>query len=300
MMKKQIFAGIAFASLSAAPVMADPATYASPTDALMAFMSAVTAADADAVLAVFGPENQDLITTGDAAEDRANRLSILAMYRAGYRLEPQENGSVVVALGEDGWPFPVPIVQSGAGWSFDAAAGYDEVLAREIGGNELEIIDLMDAYGDVQIAFRLQDHDNDGVMEFARQLISSAEDRNGLFWPGQDSPVGVRLARASVFGYNDGDEDRAPEPYMGYYFRILDGQTDTAPGGAMSYLLNDHMLGGHAMLAVPADYGETGIHSFMVSENGIILEADLGENTLELVADMTLYDPTEAWTPVED
>lgn len=299
-MKNIIISGLMATSLSATPLLADPATYPSPTDAIMAFMSGVKDGNPDAILAVFGPENEDLISAGDATEDRSNRITLLAMYREGYRLESQEDGSVVLALGADGWPFPVPIVQKTDGWSFDIAAGYNEVLAREIGGNELEIIDLMDAYGDIQIAFRLQDHDGDGVMEFARQLISSAEDRNGLFWPGQDSPVGARLARASVFGYNDGDEDVAPDPYMGYYFRVLDGQTDNAPGGAMSYLLNDHMLAGHAMLAVPADYGETGIHSFMVSENGTILEADLGQNTLELVADMTLYDPTDDWTPVQE
>jgi hypothetical protein len=298
-MKRHIAYGLTIAALSATAPRAEPSTYASPTDAVIAFMNAVAAADPDAVLSVFGPENRDLIASGDVVEDRINGLAVLAMYREGYRMEPQEDGSLVLTLGEDGWPFPVPIARTEGGWAFDVQAGYAEVAAREIGGNELDVIDLIDAYGDVQVAFRLQDHDGDGVMEFARQIISSAEDRNGLFWPGQDSLMGANLARASVFGYNDGSEDLPPEPFSGYFFRILDGQTDAAPGGAMSYLVNDHMVGGHALLAVPANYGESGVHSFMVSENGVILQADLGENTLDRAADMSLYDPTSDWTPVE-
>ncbi|MDK3072500.1 DUF2950 family protein [Sedimentitalea sp. JM2-8] len=299
-MKRIFVSGLTIASLSATALVAEPAIYGSPTDTVMAFMDALNASDQEALLTVFGPENRDLLLSGDSVEDRINRIAILTMYREGYRLEPQDDGSVVLALGEDGWPFPVPIARTGDGWGFDADAGYAEVTAREIGGNELDVIDLLDAYGDVQMAFRLVDQDGDGVMEFARRIISSAEDRDGLFWPGQNSPMGANLARASVFGYNDGVEDRSPEPFGGYYFRILEGQTDAAPGGAMSYLVNDQMVGGHALLAVPANYGESGVHSFMVSENGVILQADLGENTLELAADMTLYDPTGDWSPVED
>lgn len=299
-MNRIFVSGLTIVSLSATALMAEPASYGSPTDTVMAFMDALDASDQDAVLTVFGPENKDLVYSGDSVEDRINRIAVLTMYREGYRLEPQEDGSVILVLGEDSWPFPVPIARTEEGWGFDADAGYAEVAAREIGGNELDVIDLLDAYGDVQSAFRLVDQDDDGVMEFARQIISSAEDRDGLFWPGQNSPMGANLARASVFGYSDGVEDRPPEPFGGYYFRILDGQTDAAPGGAMSYLVNGQMVGGHALLAVPANYGETGVHSFMVSENGVILQADLGENTLELAADMTLYDPTADWSPVED
>lgn len=298
-MEKSLIAAVAFAGLSGAPLSAEPASYPSPTDATMAFISSLEEGG-DAVFSVFGPENEDLISSGDPLEDRINRIAILEMYRAGYRLEPQDDGSVVVALGSDGWPFPVPIAQSADGWAFDAEAGYKEVLAREIGGNELEIIDLLDAYVDVQAQFRLTDHDGDGVMEFARQIISSEESRDGLFWPGQNSLVGARLARASTGGYNDGSMDHQPEPYMGYYFRILEGQTASAPGGELSYLVNDNMVAGHAMLAVPAAYGETGIHSFVVSENGTILEADLGEDTLDKVATMDLFDPGSDWAPVQE
>jgi hypothetical protein len=158
----------------------------------------------------------------------------------------------------------------------------------------------LDAYVVVQAEFRLRDHDEDGVMEFARHIISDSETRDGLFWADAGSPMGVRLAQASLDGFNDGEADRPPIPHSGYYFRILTGQTAAAPGGETSYLVGENMTAGHAVLAVPADYGETGVMSFMVSENGRILEADLGPETLDIVADMVLYDPTDAWKEVTD
>jgi hypothetical protein len=233
-------------------------------------------------------------------EDQLNRLTLLGLYSEGYRFEPQEDGSVMIALGEEGWLFPVPLARDDSGaWSFDNEAGRDEVRLREIGANELEIIELLDAYVEVQSTFRRSDLDGDGVMEFAQRIISSSpEARDGLFWPGADPLLGELFARASATGYNDGTTDQPPEPFFGYYFRILTKQTDAAPGGAMDYVINGNMVGGHALLAVPAIYGETGVHSFMVSENGIILEAILGEETLDIAAEMDAYDPDENWVPV--
>lgn len=298
-MTKSFLAGVALTCLAASPILAEPANYTSPFDALSALMTAVEAGDQAAVLTVFGPENKDLISSGDAAEDALNRATLLSMYAEGYRIVPQEGGSVVFAFGKDGWPFPVPLAQRDNGWSFDAEAGYQEVADREIGLNEIEVIDLLDAYGDVQATFRLSDQNGDGVMEFARQIISSADDRNGLVWPGKNSPLGQLLARAAEGGFNDGEQDRPPEPYMGYYFRILTSQTAAAPGGAMDYMVNDKMVAGHAVLAVPANFGETGLHSFMVSENGVIFQAILGDETLEIAAGMEAYDPGPNWKPVK-
>ncbi|MEP2031176.1 MAG: DUF2950 domain-containing protein [Paracoccaceae bacterium] len=299
-MKKSIIAGLALSCLISGPIAAEPATYATPQDAVEAMMTALTAGEREAVQIVFGPEAQDFMSTGDDREDRHNRDTILAMYSEGFRMIPQEDGSVVLALGANGWPFPIPIGRTGDTWAFDVVAGREEVRDREIGLNELEIIDLLEAYVDVQAAYRLVDHDGDGVMEFARQIISSSPTaRDGLFWPEPDSPLGELFARASVDGYSNGEEDFDPEPYLGYYFRILTEQTDAAPGGPMNYLVNDNMVGGHALLAVPADFGVTGITSFMVSENGIVLESILGEETLEIAAPMAAYDPTEEWVPVE-
>lgn len=280
----------------AGPVLADPAKYATPQAALDAMMAGLASADRAAVLTVFGPKSADLLSTGNAEEDAANRATVLALYREGYRFVPGAEDTVTLALGTEGWSFPIPLVRGPGGWSFDIVAGEAEVIAREIGGNELDVIELLHAYVDVQAAFRLIDHDGDGVMEFARQIISSDTDRDGLFWSDGSGPVGELLARASARGYSDGVSDKAPEPYLGYLYRILDGQAATAPGGEMSYVVNDNMVAGHALLAVPAAYGETGVHSFLIAENGVLLEADLGEDTLGTAAKITAYDPGEVWT----
>lgn len=297
-MTRSFLAGVALGCLGALPLAAEPATYATPQDALMTLVAALQAKDRDAVLAVFGAENEDLVSDGDPAEDRRNNRKFLQLYSEGFRFVPQENGSFVIALGKDGWPFPVPVAKSATGWAFDAEAGRVEVRDRALGLNELEVIDLLDAYGDIQAAFRLRDMDGDGVMEFASRIISSPEQRDGLFWDGPDSPLGEVFARATAEGFSDGETDHPPEPYLGYTYRILTGQGAAAPGGAMDYMLNGNMVAGHAVLAVPAEYGVTGVFSFMVAENGIILQADLGEDTADIAAAITAYDPGPDWAPV--
>lgn len=286
----------------AGAAMAQPANFSTPQDALEAMMSALRASDRAAILDVFGAEAEDYLSDGDPVEDRLNRLTLLGLYEEGYRFEPQGDGSVMIALGEEGWLFPVPMARNDSGaWSFDNVAGREEVRLREIGSNELEIIELLDAYVSIQYTFRQSDFDGDGVMEFAQRIISSSpEARDGLFWPGDDPMLGELFARASATGYNDGTADQPPEPFFGYYFRILTAQSDAAPGGEMDYVVNGNMVGGHALLAVPAIYGETGVSSFMVSENGIILEAILGEDTLDIAAEIDSYDPNESWAPVRE
>lgn len=298
-MTRFFLAGLALGCLGALPAAAEPATYATPQDALMTLVAALQAKDRDAVLAVFGPENEDLISDGDPAEDRRNNLKFLQLYGEGFRFVPQEDGSFVIAMGKDGWPFPVPVAKSADGWAFDSEAGRIEVRDRELGLNELEVIDLMDAYGDIQAAFRLRDMDGDGVMEFASRIISSPDQRDGLFWAGPDSPLGEVFARATAEGFNDGEADHPPEPYLGYLYRILTAQGAGAPGGAMDYMVNGNMVAGHALLATPAEYGVTGVFSFMVSENGIILQADLGDDTAEVAAATNAYEPGPDWAPVK-
>lgn len=298
-MRSKLLAAVA-ACLLSGPAFAQQGQYASPQAALDAMISALRAADKNAVLGVFGAEAADYLSDGDPVEDRINRLTLLGLYEEGYRFVPQPDGSVLIALGAEGWLFPVPIASQDGSWAFDNDAGREEVRLREIGLNEIDVVELLQAYVTIQAEFRRADPNGDGVMEFAGQIIASDETaRDGLFWADEDSPLGELFARAAATGYNDGASDQPPEPFSGYYYRILTAQTDAAPGGAMSYIINGHMLGGHALLAVPAVYGETGVHSFMVSENGIVLEAVLGEDTLEIAAGMAAYDPTPDWTPVE-
>lgn len=285
--------------LASTGALANPAVYDTPQDALEAMMTALGNADRAAVLTVFGLQSADMLSTGDEAEDAANRETILGLYAEGYRFVPSDGDAVILALGAEAWPFPIPLARSSAGWSFDIVAGEAEIVSREIGRNELGVIELMHAYVDVQAAFRLIDHDGDGVMEFAQQIISSEEARDGLFWIDGGGPVGELLARASATGFSDGVQDHGPEPHLGYIYRILQGQSPAAPGGEMSYLVNGNMVSGHALLAVPAAYGESGVHSFLVAENGEVLEADLGEETLVQAAEITVYDPQEDWAPVD-
>lgn len=297
-MQKLFFGLASLAVLAAYEAHSEPATFNSPQSALDAFVDALEAKDQGRLLEIFGQEAADLIGTGDPEEDRARRQEVLAMYAEGYRFQPDED-SVIIVLGEDGWPFPIPIARNEESWQFDLDAGREEISAREIGLNEIDVIELLEAYVDLQAAFRLIDHNGDGIMEFARSIISDTGARDGLFWPDEDSFVGDALARAEATGWSDGETDHEAEPFMGYYYTILHGQGPNAPGGAYSYFVGDHLVAGHALLAVPWIYGETGIHTFMVSENGVVYEADFGPETPEVTAEITAYDPGEDWNPAE-
>jgi len=302
-MKKTMFtpglAGLALLASTLPGLAAEtPAPYATPQDALEAMMSALTATDQDAILAVFGTNAQDLLTSGNPDRDGENREKLLGLLAEGYRFQLADD-HVVVLLGADGWPFPIPLARSDGSWAFDLEAGRDEVHFRRIGLNELEAIEMMQAYVGIQAAFRLEDHDGDGVMEFAASILSSDGVRDGLVWADDDSPLGARIALASLDGYSNDQGDHEPEPFGGYYYRILQGQTAAAPGGEMNYVIGGNMVAGHALLAVPSDYGYSGVHSFMVSENGTVLEADLGEDSVAVAFGMTQFDPGADWTPTK-
>jgi hypothetical protein len=210
----------------------------------------------------------------------------------------------VLYTGRDQYPFPAEIVATAAGWSFDAEQAREEIELRRIGLNELDVIELLGGYVRAQAEFRQRDYDGDGLLEFASSILSDPGARDGLYWPDEpgapESPIGDFMARASADGYSiDGDEVE-PEPYLGYYFRILQQQGASAPGGALSYMVEGNMLAGHALLAYPAAYGDTGIMSFMVAEAGVIYEADLGEDTLAVAGAIDSFDPTGDWFQLED
>jgi len=282
---------------------AEGIAYPTPEAAGEAVIAALEARDRDALIAVFGPGSEDVVLSGDPAEDRAVWGAFLADWRAMHRFAV-EGDEATLYVGRDQWPFPAPLLQSEAGWRFDAEAAREEVLLRRIGRNELEVIDLMAAYVAAQRAFRAADPDGDGVPAFAAAVISSPGRRDGLYWPPEpgapESPVGDFMARAAADGYSIDGEDRDPEPFHGYYFRVLTRQGADAPGGAYDYMVGGRMLAGHALLAFPAAHGDTGVMSFMVGEAGVIYEADLGPETLELAAAITAFDPGPGWTPVTD
>lgn len=302
-MKRHISAiACALLTTAASPAWAEPQHFDTPEAAVTALVQALEAKDKAAVLAIFGPENEDVISTGDPDRDRVVWGEFLTDVETIHRIDTADGRATLLA-GRDMWPFPADLVKSDAGWSFDAEGARQEMQVRGIGRNELAIIAIMNRAADIQAAYRRVDHDGDGVMEFAASILSSPGQRDGLYWPDEDgtgiSPFDDRIARANFTGFSDAEGDREPIPYEGYYFRILQGQGAAAPGGAYSYMVGGNMLAGHALIAYPADYRETGIMSFMVSESGTVYQADLGEDTLAKAEKIELFDPTDEWSPVE-
>lgn len=296
---------VAASTLAASAALADPAAYNSPEAAVDAIIAALDARDADALVAVFGPDARDVALSGDITRDRETWGTFLRAYQEMHRLALNETGDgATLLIGADQWAFPAPLEKGDDGmWRFDPEAAREDVLERRIGNNELDVMALLPGYDRAQMAYRQADHDGDGVREFAAAILSAPGERNGLYWSAEEgepeSPIGDFVARAAASGYSIDGTDETPEPYLGYYFTILDGQGPDAPGGAYAYAINGNMVAGHAMLAFPAAYGETGIMSFMIGENGQIFEADLGEDTLERAAAITLFVPDAGWSPVD-
>lgn len=282
---------------------AEPQSFDTPEAAIDAVISALEAEDRDGLIAIFGAESEDVIFTGDAEEDRETWSDFLGGYRTLHRIDWEDDDRAVLEVGRDLWPFPAPLVATEAGWHFDGEAAREEVLLRRIGENELDVIDLLHGYVRAQADYRAVDPDGDGLPTFAASVISDAGTRDGLYWPDEpgapQSPIGDFMARAAADGYSVDGTDAEPEPYLGYYFRILTRQGDAAPGGAMDYMVNGYMVAGHAIIAFPASYGESGVMSFMVGEADTVYESDLGEDTLEAASAIDSFDPGPGWTPVE-
>jgi hypothetical protein len=283
--------------------LAEPASFPSPDAAVAAMVAALEATDRAAVLAIFGPESEDLLSTGDSDQDREVWSAFLKNVKTFQQIEQSGDDRAILYTGRERWPFPVPLVRENDTWHFDPEEGREEILMRRIGLNELAVIDIMTRAGSVQAAFRQRDHDGDGVKEFASSILSTPGKRDGLYWPdepgSEKSPLGDFMARANDAGYSLDGTDRAPEPYLGYYFRILRAQGPAAAGGAYSYMIGDNMVAGHALLAYPAAYGDSGIMTFTVSEGGIVYQSDLGKDSLSKAAAIVAFDPGEGWTPVE-
>ena len=281
-----------------------------PEEATEAFVAALEAQDRDALLAVFGPEAADLMSSGDANRDAESRDDFLGRYMEYHALDDLSEGVKELIIGRIQWPFPVLLVKNDAGWSFDPEEARDEILSRRIGLNELDVIEVMQRSIEVQDRFRSIDHDGDGdgdgdgVMEFASSVLSSPGQRDGLYWPHEDgkpdSPVGIEIALAAADGVSVDGVDQDPNPYLGYYFRVLTKQGPDAPGGAYDYLVNGNMVAGYGVLAYPADPGATGVMTFIVGENSVVYQANLGEATLEKAGAIDSFNPGEGWTKVEE
>jgi hypothetical protein len=275
--------------------------FASPQAAGEALVAAARAGDAKALLAVLGPEADRLLHSGDEVADRAALERFAAAYEAGHALENSGDARAVLAVGEDRWPLPIPIVKDRAGWRFDTPAGEEELLARRIGRNELSAIQACLAYADAQREYYLRDPDGDGLLQYAQRFASAPGQRDGLYWEaGPDeapSPLGPLFASAKEEGYAVGTGKG--EPFHGYRFRILTAQGPKAPGGAYDYEAGGKMIGGFAMLAQPASYGSSGVMSFLVSHDGVVYQKDLGPETDKAAAAITRFDPDDTWEAVD-
>jgi hypothetical protein len=282
-------------------VRADGArTFATPQEAARVLVETVKANDLAALVALFGSAGQELVDSSDTATGRRNREVFLAAAAEGQRLQDLGPDRKELVLGNEAWPFPVPIVKTAAGWSFDAAAGREEILNRRIGRNELAVIRALGAYVDAQRAYARSGHDGKPAGRYARRFGSDPGKQNGLYWPTRRgeprSPLGVLIAEASAQGYRRAGE--GPSPLHGYYFRILEGQGPAAKGGAADYVVGGEMTGGFALVAWPAHYGGSGVMTFVVNQDGKAYEKDLGPQTLTNVGAITRYNPDGTWQPV--
>jgi hypothetical protein len=279
-----------------APSEAGPKTFATPGDAGTALLAATKADNRDALIAIFGAGASDLIFSGDAAQDKLTFENFTTAYQAMNRWRTQTDGSEALVVGTDNFLFPIPLRKnSGGQWYFDAAAGKSEILARRIGDNELATIDVMNAMANAQAQYLSQRHD--GTKQYAQKFISDDGKQNGLYWTSPEgqpkSPLGPLVAFASAQGFTP--QAGKQQPFHGYFYRILSKQGADAKGGAKDYLVDGKMTGGFAFIAYPEKYGDTGIATFLIDQNGVVYQKDLGKTTSEIAMAATEYNPDKTW-----
>ena len=286
-----LVAGLAIALIPAA-LRAAPATYPTADAAATAFVDAVQKSDEAALAKVLGAGWKSVIPTGDI--DRDDVDAFLAAYAASHRIV-EKDGRSELEVGHAGWTLPIPIVKAAGGYTFDLKAGHDEVIARQIGRNELDTEQALLAYYDAQREYAIADHDGDGVLQYAEKFISTPGKQDGLYWDASDgspeSPLGP------LFAAKPKDD---PDGYQGYRYKILTAQGPSAPGGAYEYVVGGRMRNGFAAIAYPARYGETGVMTFMISHEGVVFEKDLGRNGAAAAQAMTTFDPDSSWKEDED
>jgi hypothetical protein len=276
-------------------------SFDTPQQAADALIEAANQFDVVALAQIFGPGGEDIVFSGEYAQDRqhAANFAAQAMKKTRVSVDPKSGTRAFVLVGHEDWPFPVPIVKRGAKWFFDANTGRQELLHRRIGANELDAIEICHGYVEAQHDYALQTREGYELNQYAQRIVSTPGKQDGLAWQNTDGtwdgPIGEKIARAIEQGYTTG-----ADPYHGYFFKILKGQGPAAPLGQMDFIVNGAMIGGFALVAAPAQYGVTGVKSFMVSHDGVVYEKDLGPKTLHEFEKMDLFNPDESWTPVPE
>jgi len=275
--------------------------FATPKQASEALIRAAETFDLPELKEILGPDGQDLVASEDPVRDKniAAAFASKAREKNQVTVDPKNSRRAILSVGNDEWPVPIPLVKKEGKWSFDSKAGRQEILFRRIGGNELDAIQICRGYVEAQSAYAMEKHDNAEVNQYAQRIVSTPGKHDGLAWQNSDGtwggPVGEGIAKALEQGYTN-----RSQPYHGYYFKILKGQSSSAPLGQMNFMVEGAMIGGFALVAAPAEYRVTGVKTFIVSYEGIVYEKDLGPNTLEMFKNMELYDPDKTWKRTDD
>ncbi len=289
-----ILAVMAFAS--AAPSIAQE-RFDSPEAAAQAVIDAADHHDSGRLAAIFGPQAKAILTSGKATQDRAEQDEFARLARTQHRIEisPISQNRAILAIGDEDWPFPVPLVKTNGKWSFDASGTPVEMRARRIGAHELDAIEICHGYVDAQLKYASEDREKDGMLEYALHLMSTPGRHDGLYWEGESQPlVPHGLAQAAWDGAR-----KPAKPYHGYYFRVLVRQGPNASGGAHEYAVKDKLIGGFGLVAWPAEYGVTGIHTFIVNQDGVVYQKDIEPVSGQSAMPITRFDPDHSWQPVE-
>jgi hypothetical protein len=272
-------------------------SFPSPETGAQALIDAAKHNDTQAMLQIFGPEAQSFINTGDPVSDRASRARFVQAYEEAHTLVPAGETKAILQIGQDAWPFPIPLVKDNTRWRFDSKEGKEEILNRRIGRNELDVIQVCLAYVDAQREYYMRNPQRLALPQYAAKFMSTPGKRDGLYWATTadepPSPLGPLVAQARREGYKRTAGKLIP--YHGYYYKILTGQGPSAPGGAYDYRVRGQMMGGFAMVAYPAQYGASGIMTFIVNHDGVIYQKDLGPRTAALAQSMMKFNPDETW-----
>jgi hypothetical protein len=276
-------------------------TFATPQDAASALIEAAGSFEVPTLIEIFGPDGKDFISSADPVRDKATAAEFAAKAREknSITIDPKHRSRATLVVGAGNWPMPVPLVKKKGRWFFDSKAGREEILFRRIGENELDAIQVCRGYVEAQHEYASKVRDSSGLNQYAQKIISTPGKKDGLYWINEDGtaggPIGEAVARAIEEGYST-----KKGPYHGYYFKILKGQGPAAPLGRLDYVIQGVMIGGFALVAAPAEYRVTGVQTFLVSQDGIVYQKDLGPDTLELAKSMELYNPDKTWRSTED
>ncbi len=286
------------------PATSSPAQvqFDSPKQASEALIKAAADYDVPVLLEIFGPDGKDFVTSADPVQDKNHALAFAAQAREKnvITIDPKNPARAILSVGKGNWPFPVPIVKQGGKWQFDSKAGREEILFRRIGTNELDAIQICRGFVEAQKDYASEVHDNSGVNQYAQKIFSTPGKQDGLYWQNADGTPGGPISEPVARSLQEGYSAQEGTGYHGYYFKVLKGQGPNAPLGQLDYVIEGIMIGGFALVAVPAQYRVTGVKTFLVDYDGIVYQKDLGPDSLNIVKNMDLYNPDKTWQRTND